>query len=333
MKEETLEQKILGILGIAAIYLGILILVTLLGFVLISISPTLGPLVMVLLILGYVGAGAARFPILFSMAVRNVNRKQQNTMIVVLGLMIGTTIITSSLVVGDTLENLFTKDVYDAYDETDGILFTYDASGGYAFFDYQEYEDLTVLMENDASLSRDVEDASPEILYSVSVLDLDSRLSQADVNLIGFYHSESQAFGKLKVQNGPDLTDEEFGATEIVVNEALADEIDAADGDRIQVFYGENQSVIFTVRTVARDSGRAAFGTDIPDKGLNLFMPLDRAQSLLGQEGKINLIKVSNVGDHRDGMDRSEDVERVLDQYGKEQDPIASNSFVRQKTQ
>jgi putative ABC transport system permease protein len=330
MKEETVEHRILGFLGIVALYVGILIFVLVLGLVLISISPTLGPLVMVLLILGYVGAGAARFPILFSMAVRNVNRRRQNTLIVVLGLMIGTTIITSSLVVGDTLENLFTKDVYESYDETDGILFTYDSTGGYAFFDEQGYRDLTTFIENDTFLSNNVEDASPEISYSISVFDLDTQLSQADVNLIGFDHSESQIFGKLDTRNGPDLSDEDLGATEIALNEALADEIDAAKGDRIQVFYRENQSAVYIVKAVVRDSGRAAYGTDSADKGLNLFMPLDRAQTLLGQEGKINLIKVSNVGDKRDGMDLSEDVEMVLDPYGKEQDPILIFSPAKQ---
>ena len=91
-------------------------------------------LFLIVLILGLIAFQGYRMKILFKMGMRNVSRRKVNTMIVVLGLMIGTTIISGSLVVGDTLENMFTKDIYDSYDETDELVFTFDEAGGFAFF-------------------------------------------------------------------------------------------------------------------------------------------------------------------------------------------------------
>ena len=331
MQKETLERRILRTLARIVLYAGILGIIVLLDLVLISISPVLGPLVLVLLILGFVGANAFRFPILFSIALRNVNRRRQNTIIVALGLMIGTTIITSSLVVGDTLENLFTKGVFDAYDETDEVMFTYDGSGGYAFIDFQEYRDLVSYVDSDPALRGNVEDISPEILHTVSVLDLDTRLSRTGVNLVGFDHGESTGFGKLEpIDGGAEFSDEDMGPDEVAVNQALAGEMDVKRGHRIEVFHSENRSFVFTVKAVVKDVGRAAFGTDVQDRGLNLLMPLERAQVLLGQQGRINIIKISNTGDEREGMDLTDDVSGKLEAYGRSKDPVLILSTAKQ---
>ena len=274
-----------------------------------------------------------RFQILMKMGLRNVNRRKLNTLIVVFGLMIGTAIISGSLVVGDTLENMFTKGVYDALDETDEIIFTFDANGSYAFFNYSEYHDLNTFIGADPSLDEDVEDLSPEIHYGVSVLDIDTSLSEANVMLMGFDYSESMTFGKLAGKDGKHYTEEDLGPNEIFVNELLAEEIDVGEGHQLMVFLGEKQ-MVFTVKTVVKDKGRAAygqlFGPEGASGGMNIFMPLERVQMLINQTGKINLIKVSNTGDVRGGVSRSDDVGDGLALHLFTRDPILLNLKIKQ---
>jgi len=220
------------------------------------------------LFLGVIGYRGYKMRILLKMGLRNVSRRKVNTLIVILGLMIGTTIISSSLVIGDTLENMYTKEVYDDYDETDEVVFTYDRSGGLMFLDYSEYHELNTYIENSTTLSEKVEDVSPEINYRVSVFDHNTKLSESETTLIAFDHSESTGFGKLHPVSdsqgsggfgdpvGSSVTCEELLEGEIYVNEKLANEIDAEQGDKLEIFYGENLSRTFTVKAIVEAEGR-----------------------------------------------------------------------------
>ena len=55
---------------------------------------------------------------------------------------------------------------------------------------------------------------------------------------------------------------------------------------------------------------------------MNIFMPLDRVQMLVNQTGKINIMKVSNTGDVRGGVGRSDDVGDGLATYLFFRNPI-----------
>jgi len=269
----------------------------------------LGVVFIILLVIGFQGY---RMGILLKMGLRNVTRRKVNTLIVVLGLMIGTSIISGSLVVGDTLKNMFTKGVYDSYHETDEVIFTYDQNGSYAFFDEDVYEDIKILVENDPQLSTKVEGLSPEILTPISVFDVDTNLSESEVTLVGFDYQRSTVFGGFTLEKGGKTTGENLGENEALVNEWLAEEIDIEDGHYLQIFYGENLSKIYRV-TVVKNEGRAGYGWGYGvGSGYNVFIPLHHAQKLLNQTDKINYIKVSNVGGVRDGMEKSDDVEKLL---------------------
>ena len=273
-------------------------------------------LIIVMVILGLIGIQAYRMPIIAKMGLRNVVRRRTNAMIVVLGLMIGTAIISGSLVVGDTLENMFTKSVYDSYDETDETVYAVNLNGTYEFIPYSEYLALADLIANDPYLSSKVEGLSPEIYTRVSVFDVDSQLSEPSVAITAFDHAQSPALGKLDPKHGPATTGAELAPNEVYVNEWLADEIDIKAGHRLVVFLGENESQVFTVKDVVENEGRANFGWSGPEGGgMNIIMTLDQAQTLLNQTGMVNFIKLTNFGDEREGMEDSEAVAEALTPY------------------
>src|SRR5437879_12092434 len=61
-------------------------------------------------------------PLLARLAARNIGRRKSRVLIVVAGLLVGTAIISSSLVVGDTLSYIFLEDVYARLDAIDEVV-------------------------------------------------------------------------------------------------------------------------------------------------------------------------------------------------------------------
>src|SRR5438128_6465802 len=78
--------------------------------------------VAVLLGLAFVGFVVGARPLLARLAARNIGRRKSRVMIVVAGLLVGTAIISSSLVVGDTLGYIFLEDVYARLDAIDELV-------------------------------------------------------------------------------------------------------------------------------------------------------------------------------------------------------------------
>jgi len=69
-----------------------------------------------------VAAVVAFRPLLARLAARNIGRRKSRVLIVVAGLLVGTAIISSSLVVGDTLSYIFLEDVYARLDAIDELV-------------------------------------------------------------------------------------------------------------------------------------------------------------------------------------------------------------------
>src|SRR3989442_12942332 len=70
----------------------------------------------------------------FRMALRNFTRRKTNMALVISGLMIGTAMISGSLVTGDTLSELFTRSGYYGYGYADEVVFAPSPKTGYKFF-------------------------------------------------------------------------------------------------------------------------------------------------------------------------------------------------------
>src|SRR5437867_8234700 len=81
------------------------------------------------------------------MSLTNFTRRKTSMALVIAGLMIGTAMISGSLVTGDTLTNLFTRGAYNGYGYADEVVYTQSGSGGYQFFDlniaHSLYQDLS----------------------------------------------------------------------------------------------------------------------------------------------------------------------------------------------
>src|SRR6185295_507268 len=65
-----------------------------------------------LAILAFVGLIAVRNPVMFKMGLRNIPRRPAQTVLIIIGLMLSTVIISAAFGTGDTLTNSVTSEVY-----------------------------------------------------------------------------------------------------------------------------------------------------------------------------------------------------------------------------
>src|SRR4029453_7221944 len=87
----------------------------------------MGPLattlvVLVAVLLGALGALAIRNRIFLRMGIRNVSRRRARTALIVLGLMLGTTIISSALVTGDRMSHTIRTSGVQSLGKTDVLV-------------------------------------------------------------------------------------------------------------------------------------------------------------------------------------------------------------------
>ena len=85
-------------------------------------SLAVGIVVALALVVSLVGALAVRNRIFFKLGIRNVTRRRARTALIVLGLMLGTTIIASALVTGDTMSHTIRTAAITSLGQTDELV-------------------------------------------------------------------------------------------------------------------------------------------------------------------------------------------------------------------
>src|SRR2546421_11599472 len=130
-------------------------------------------------------------PLLARLAARNIGRRKSRVLIVVAGLLVGTAIISSSLVVGDTLSYIFLQDVYlrlDAVDELvsnafNGQLFSFAESNG------------TQIPADLAAAHSPVDGIAPALLKGLRVLDVAGNKGNQQNAVVGLNAADEGAVG------------------------------------------------------------------------------------------------------------------------------------------
>jgi len=254
--------------------------------------------------------------VIAKIAARNAFRRKRTSLLIVMGLMIGTALISSSLVIQDTMYYTFRKDVYDRLHEIDEAVISPDSNGTYRFFDISVYDNLSLGLK-ERSGDR-VDGTAPLILLWLPVMDTSTGYAEPRALVIGFDASRENAFGEegstFDTPGGKSIEANDLAPGEVMMNARCAAELDAASGDDLTVFYGERK-LNFTLRHVLADSGFANMNEEFI-----MFVPLKELQARLGMSDAINYIKISNRGGVEDGHVHTENVKRTA------QEVLASES-------
>lgn len=299
----------------------------------IPVGPlAVGILVALAVLVGAVGALALRNRIFLKLGLRNMTRRRARTALIVLGLMLGTAIITSALVTGDTMSYTIRTSAVTVLGETDELVSVSGADvGGDAELGSAtgvEYFSDNVFPEVEYELLLGHEDlidgVAPAIVEPLAVQSVTTRQSEPRVTLFASDQAHLAAFGDItRHSDGEPQYLNDLRPGEIFLNADAAEELGAAAGHELQLF-AEGDSTPARVRAVVDFQGS---GTDGP----GLLMQLEAAQTLLDRENEIKHVLISNRGDELSGAELTDQVTKivapVVEPLGLEVEPVKQDAL------
>ena len=240
---------------------------------------------------------------IFRLGVRNIARRPKSAAVVVTALLVSTAIISGSLVARSSLSYAVVQATYDALGNVDEIV----TQNGQPF-NVSVYQKLAA----DPYVANNTDGLSPSLYEQVpSIDDVTSGISSTQVTLVGLNFTTDAQFGEFVLLNGTQTTASDLQRGEALINNKLAKDLNAHEGDKLTIYYGTNESSLkaytFTVKYVARDEGKALYGLN-----KNVFVKLDAAQAVFQKEGQINEIRISNLGSAESGVTKSAVVSELV---------------------
>ena len=248
---------------------------------------------------------ALRNRVLLKLALRNIPRRKAQSILIVVGLMLSTTIIMSALAIGDSVSSSIRTTVLDAVGETDVRL----ASPVAARFG-DDYIDASFVDRVRAEVAGDsrVDGVMPLIREKLPVLNESTEKTNAGTFVVGIDVSSLDGFEDLRNVDG-DLADlAAVGSGGVIINKSLADDLDAAVGDEITLVAPSGRSR-YSVIEIVESKGLAGGDGETRSSAL---VSIDALQGVLSREGQYNSIEVSVSGGLRVDVDDSEDLAEEL---------------------
>ena len=257
-----------------------------------SLAEVLAVLVVVLL--AVVAVFALRNRVFFRLGVRNARRRRGRAALIVVGLMLGTAIITASFATGDTMSSSVRSSAIAALGRTDEVvgakgltasLAVGSAGTGTRYFPQSD----AVRVAAAGRASGLVRAVAPVLVWASgsAVQDVSRKQYEPSVTLFAGDPATLSAFGAMRAA-GKAVSLAQLGPNEVFLNAKLADALGAKPGDTVRVLTGTGLERA-RVRAVVDYQGAFTF-----DYGV--LMPLARAQTLLGKPGLIDGIYLANRG-------------------------------------
>jgi len=257
-----------------------------------------------------VGLLALRNPVLLRLGVRNVGRRRARSALIVVGLMLGTTIIGAALTTGDTMSHTIRSTATKAMGETDEIVSAKgaaeDISGELGAASGTGYFAEGTARRVEAALagSNLVDGVTGAIQEQVALQAPVQRQTEPSVSLFAPDPARMEGFAPIRRAAGGTVYLADLQTGEVYLNEKAADELRVRAADRVLVFTG-GEPIAARVREVVRFDGAGTADAA-------MLMPLRAAQRLLGKQGRIKHVLVSNRGSGEAGVGLSERVVRAL---------------------
>ena len=254
---------------------------------------------------------AVRNPILVRMAIRNVGRRPARGVLIIVGLMLATAIISSAFTTGDSVTFSIKRNATDSLRFLDEFIRVDEDSPvweGKAVpdeFSDAIFREVGPLLEADP----DIDGILPALVEQVAVINF--RTNQFEVNTIfsGVDPVRTAGFGPLDDTHGKPVDLFSLGPDEVYIDKEGAEEIDAQVGDVLGVVLGPGNLERMTVKGIVDGWYFKRQLTDVV-----LMVPLTRAQELLGREGQLSGILISNRGDALSGVSLTSP---VLERFGE----------------
>ena len=235
---------------------------------------------------------ALRNRILLKLALRNIPRRKAQTVLIIVGLMLSTTIIMAALAIGDTVASSIRTTVLDAVGKTD-IRLTSPVAARFG----DDYLDEFIVERVRSELQGDsrVDGILPLIREELPVFNGASGKTVAGTSVVGVSLDSLGGFDGLRNVAGDPADLRGLGEGEVIINESLAERIEAGVGDMITLVAPSGRSD-YRVAEIVESKGLAGGSQDVRSAAL---LPISVLQRVLEREAQYNVIDVSVVGGRR----------------------------------
>lgn len=251
--------------------------------------------------------------VIAKIGLRNFYRHRSHAIISVAGLLVGTSIICASMVVGDSIDYYIVKETYE---ELQLVDLTVTGENG-ALFDYSIYTQIA----EDPGVDALTDAVSPILVQTATVRHSVTKQFEPTVTIIGFEPQSDSGFGNFPLEDGTQTSGEGLGAGEGMINRALADNLGASQGDVLFLTYSigaypftTTVASNITVSRILTDTGKTLYspGSGMSFETYNIFMNLESVQTMYADAGMISHVKISNNGGIEDGAKGSDETEAAL---------------------
>ena len=284
-----------------------------------SMNYIMGGLLVVLAIAAAaVGWVLLRNRVMFFIGVRNIPRRKAQTVLVIIGLMLSTTIISAAFSIGDTVNYSITNQAYDRLHSIDEVVQAQTGQNDSAFDSGASITSPVPIPEGQAKQYVDAFQQITGVDGAVSVIRgpvpvSNERAGQTEplVLLVGVPTDQTRGFqSDFEDLQGNLVSVADLGQDEIYANKSAADKLDVKQGDTLRLFVA-GQGSNFTVKDILQD--RVLTGTVFGEaKGLLLGLP--RAQEVFQRPEQVDLIAVSNDGGVHNDLGKSKAIEKALNE-------------------
>ncbi|MCI4372551.1 MAG: FtsX-like permease family protein, partial [Thermoplasmata archaeon] len=223
--------------------------------------------------------------------------------LLVLGLMVGTTIISGSLIVGSTVQALDVHYTYLGGGFVHESVSATAPSGGLAPFSYSVFTALSTAVQGHPNIAG----ITPMVIGITQVYDRTTGVPETNLNLIASNANQSSNLGAFVSMAGTTLAGP--SGSQVYIDVQTAEALNASVGDSV-VLYG-TQAIPATVTAVVQDDLRGGYLTAGLAPG-NVFVDLATGQALENLSGNINFIAVTNTGTQAGGIAASDSVSQFL---------------------
>jgi putative ABC transport system permease protein len=280
--------------------------------------------------LGVIAWIMLRARLMFRMGVRNIPRRRAQSILIVLGLMLSTLIVSAAFTTGDTLNYSVTRTAYDVLGPLDLTLNLRGVGRQTLTAPFTDQTFVPVLADR-LRADPDVVAVLPAARFQVPVINQRSRLGAPNAFMMGEDPAPTDAVHALQTPGGSTVSLSALAPGEVLINDTLRDKIDAQPGDVLAVYFDPNTPVQLRVANVVHatllGSASGNFGPGANDPG-GMVLPLATAQQLGGHVGQINFVGVSLRGGVRGSVAHAPAARGRIDQLLRSDPALSKLPFV-----
>ncbi len=218
---------------------------------------------------------AVRNRIMLKMGLRPIPRRLGQTVLIIVGVMLSTVIISAAFGTGDTISFSIRSQVLERLKTIDEVIIPArakadDSFGSAPYVPYRRFKDLQAELAD----FDEIDGLAPQIGESVPAVNLRTSQSEGFMRVVGVATDLLEGFGTFTLTSGEDVRLDDLLDDEAYINDKAAEELEAVAGDELRLFI-DGQTQTFNVKGMVERGGLAG-------RDSTLILPLARAQRLFG---------------------------------------------------